>query len=83
MFEEKQHKIQKKRRNSPDSQKDDDDLVISYEFVLDMVEVEHSETEKKEWKTKLQINNQQLQTIKDKMNFCTWSSFGERLIICY
>ena len=47
-------------RNSPDSQKDDDDLVISYEFVLDMVEVEHSETERIE-----KINNQQLQTIKD------------------
>lgn len=37
----------KKKKDSPDSQKDDDDLVISYEFVLDMVEVEHSETEMK------------------------------------
>jgi hypothetical protein len=32
--------------NSPDSQIDDDDLVSSYEFVLDMVEVEHSDTDR-------------------------------------
>lgn len=32
--------------NAPDSQMDDDDLVSSYEFVLDMVEVEHSDTDR-------------------------------------
>lgn len=32
--------------NIPDSQMDDDDLVSSYEFVLDMVEVEHSDTDR-------------------------------------
>lgn len=32
--------------NAPDSQRDEDDLVSSYEFVLDMVEVEHSDTDR-------------------------------------
>lgn len=34
------------KQHAPDSQIDDDDLVSSYEFVLDMVEVEHSDTDR-------------------------------------
>lgn len=39
-------KFNEAQLDSPDSQIDDDDLVSSYEFVLDMVEVEHSETDR-------------------------------------
>lgn len=51
--------------------------MISYEFVLDMVEVEHSETEKRTKKKTLQINNQQLQIIKDEglLCVCEWMKY--------